>query len=300
MRSHRVSAKVFSVLVVVLIAVLVALIFAVQDKMIYHPRPYRDAQLTQFIGNKERVQALSYSTSQGPQQCYYVPPRSNSGGRLPASLWVFFTGNGGLALDWMCLVKGYPSPEDAFLLIEYPGYGNCAGHPSSKHIQQSANAALTTLAAHLGTTIAELEPRLKILGYSLGAATALAFASDHPVSRVVLVAPFSSLQDMARLRVGWPLCYLLRDRFDNRARIREITTRASSPSIEILLGTQDEMIPFTMGRELAGISPAVHFQAVNGVGHNDILGQEDRIYAAMGATGLSAGKQTSIPTSPRQ
>lgn len=276
MRFLRSLARIFSLVVVSI----VVLLLVAQDKLIYHPRPYREAEISSY----KQVQPLAYSTSQGRQQCYYVPARS--GAAHPQSpLWVVFSGNGSRALDWMELVKAYPSDQDAFLLIDYPGYGACAGHPSSQNIQESANAALGALAAQFKVPVEELQPRLKVLGHSLGAANALAFASAHPVSRVVLIAPFSSLRDMARRTVGWPLCNLLRDNFDNRARMQEITQRTTVPAVEILSGTEDEVIPFTMGRELAGISPKVHFEAVEAAGHNDILMlAESRIFAAMTTT----------------
>lgn len=259
----------------------VVLIFAYQDKMIYHPRRYPETQKAEAAEGSRPIVPLDYATSAGAQRSYYVPPRVSPASGVPATLWVFFNGNGSLALEWMHLVSAYPSADDAFLLIEYPGYGRCEGHPTSWNIQEAANAALRTLAARLGVPEKTLEPRLKAFGHSLGAANALAFASLHPVSSVVLIAPFSSLQDMARITVGTPLCYLLLDNFDNRARLREIAARPAVPPVEIFSGTRDGVIPFTQGRELAGIAPCVRFHEVPGAGHNDILGLTDRIFAAM-------------------
>jgi len=182
----------------------------------------------------------------------------------------------------MEFVSSYPSTQDAFLLIDYPGYGSCEGSPSRKTIQESSDAALAALAGHLGVKVAVLEPRLRLLGHSLGAASALGFASAHPVSRVVLLAPFTTLRDMARRSVGWPLCYLLLDNFDNRARLQEITRRSPSPSIDILSGTDDSVIPFRMGQELGRSFAHVHFTPVPGAGHNTIISEaEPQIFAAM-------------------
>lgn len=251
-----------------------------QHWMIYHPRAYGAGDIAAF----KQVQPLSYSTSEGRQQCYYVPARSANAGQQPGAIWVLFGGNGGLALDWMDLVSSYPSAQDAFLLIDYPGYGSCTGSPSRKTIQESSDAALAALAGHLGVKVAALEPRLRVLGHSLGAASALGFASAHPVSRVVLLAPFTTLRDMARRSVGWPLCYLLLDNFDNRARLQEITHRSPAPSIDILSGTDDAVIPFTMGAELGRSFPHVHFKSVAGAGHNSILSEgEPQIFAVMTA-----------------
>lgn len=263
-----------------LIAGIVILLLVTQDKMIYHPRPYPDAGIRQ---SRREIQALPYTTSEGGQTCYFVPPESGPATLNPQEpVWVLFCGNASLALEWMGLVNSYPDKDAAFLLIDYPGYGACSGRPSPVSIQESADAALATLAETLKLPQAQIETRLKVMGHSLGAANALAFASRHAASSVVLVAPFSSLRDMARRSVGWPLCYLLLGNFDNRARMREIVNRPSVPDIHILSGIEDDLIPCAMGRELAGISSQVHFEAIDGAGHNDILTlAQDRIFSAM-------------------
>jgi hypothetical protein len=51
--------------------------------------------------------------------------------RLPARLWVAFCGNGSLALDWTTILAGYPNANDAFLLVDYPGYGKCTGYATT-------------------------------------------------------------------------------------------------------------------------------------------------------------------------
>ncbi|MBA3963805.1 MAG: hypothetical protein H0X40_18155 [Chthoniobacterales bacterium] len=42
---------------------------------------------------------------------------------VPARVWVLFCGNGSLALDWLPLARRDQNTGDAFLLIDYPGYG---------------------------------------------------------------------------------------------------------------------------------------------------------------------------------
>jgi pimeloyl-ACP methyl ester carboxylesterase len=266
------------VALILAIAVVVFLLI-VQHGMIYHPRSYRTEELQRY---NHEVVTLNYSTSQGAQQSYYSPPRAPAARSLPAKIWVVFSGNGSRALDWMRFVQAFPSDQDGFLLLDYPGYGRSAGKPSAKSIEESADAAVAALSASLALPEESLKPRLSVLGHSLGAAAALDFADAHPVADIVLVAPFTSLLDMARLRVGWPFCYLLLDRFDNRARLRHITQGDHSPRITILFGQRDESIPFAMGEELARISPKVRFEPEEDMGHVDILAlARDRIYLAM-------------------
>ena len=76
---------------------------------------------------------------------------------------------------------------------------------------------------------------------------------------------------MGRIVLGWPLCLLNRHPFDNRAALDEFARRAGARGV-IFHGTEDEIIPLRMGRELAEAHPdALEFHPVAGAGHNDIL-----------------------------
>lgn len=237
-----------------------------QHRLIYHPRPYEPGRIEQF---GRRVETLVYRTDQGRQVAFYVPPRDP--GR-PEALWVLFAGNGSLALDWETLGRADRDRGRAFLLVDYPGYGQSAGRASPEGVRGSADAALAMLTARLGA----VPPLLGAGGHSLGAAAALGFAAAHPeVSRVVLVSPFTSLRAMARREVGLPLAWLLRGNYDNVARLNELAARrapAGPPRVWVLHGASDAFIPPAMGQMLAAAHPEfVRFESVPGAGHEDVL-----------------------------
>lgn len=261
------------------VALLIFLATAFQEKLIYFPRRYRS-----FDGADAPAPAvaLEYTTAEGRQRSYYVPPRAGSAS-LPSALWVVFGGNGSLALDWLDMVVRFPDPGAAFLLVEYPGYGFCEGSPSPAAIDDASNAAYRALADRLGTVTGELDVRCSVLGHSLGSAAALQFSAGHPVRRAVLVAPFTSMEDMARKRSIWPMHHLLRHRFDNRTRLREFATRSAPPRVTVIHGDVDMIIPVSMGRELGRMFPAFTvYHEVPGGDHNRILSeQEGLIFSAM-------------------
>jgi alpha-beta hydrolase superfamily lysophospholipase len=137
---------------------------------------------------------ISYMLPFGKQTAFYIPARNM--GRLPSRLWVAFCGNGSLALDWTTILDGYPNPNDASLLVDYPGCGKCQGHASSASTRASTDAALNTLAKR-PLSEDEMEPRLCAIGHSLGSAVAIDFARRHRVQRVVAIAPFTTLREEA-------------------------------------------------------------------------------------------------------
>jgi len=172
-----------------------------------------------------------------------------------------------------------PSPDPSrasparvgYLLIDYPGYGKCKGTPSDVAILESTEAAFRRLAQHLKTEPADLERDLNVMGHSLGAAAALQFAVRHPIRRAVIISPFTSLVAMARSVVHWPLCYLVRDRFDNHARLAELLARPNPPAVAIFHGDADQIVPVRMGRELSKSFPQITYREVHNGDHNFIL-----------------------------
>lgn len=238
-----------------------------QSSLIYHPNPYRAEYETMLqSAHGERV---LFETSQGHQTAFYIPPRTPASG-LPQTLWLCFAGNGSLALDWLYDTDAWDG-RFAYLLVDYPSYGECEGAPNPERIRESGKAAVQALARHLHTTQAELLPRLAVLGHSLGAAAALMAADDLDIRRGVLMSPFTTMTDMGRIVLGWPLCYLNRHRFDNRTTLRHVASRAGARFV-IFHGAEDEVIPVRMGAELAAAHPqAVTFHAVPGGHHNDML-----------------------------
>jgi hypothetical protein len=99
---------------------------------------------------------------------------------------------------------------------------------------------------------------------------ALGYAVKHPPERMILVAPFTSMLDMARRSVGCPLCHLLSHRYDNRASLRAIRARGL-PELTILHGQNDHFIPSTMGAELAALAPGSQFELVPAADHGDVI-----------------------------
>jgi pimeloyl-ACP methyl ester carboxylesterase len=265
-------------LLAVVILTPVIFLLGCQSSLIYHPNPYRAEHATLLRSAKgERV---AFTTSQGRQTAFYIPPRV-AGDGLPQTLWLCFGGNASLALDWLYFNNTWDG-HFAYLLVDYPGYGDCEGQPTPGRIRESGKAAFEALAKHLHTTTAELQPRLAVLGHSLGAAAALMAADDLEARRAVLISPFTSMTDMGRIVLGWPLCHLNLHRFNNHKTLRHVVSRAGA-RVVIFHGTADEVIPARMGHELAVAHPlAVAFHEIPGARHNDILALiEDRIGQTM-------------------
>jgi pimeloyl-ACP methyl ester carboxylesterase len=236
------------VVAVAVLAGIIALVVLRQESLIYFPRAYSATELDAVAP----ALALEYVTEQGTQTAFLLLPQGNSV-EAPLRLWVLFAGNASLALHWLEFTRAFPGAQTAFLLVDYPGYGRCEGHPSPDAIRRSSEAALKRALEHPSLQSRQL--RIGALGHSLGASAALLLASGNQVDDLVLLAPFTSMLEMARRTVGNPLAQLLRHRFDNRARLAEILERFPPTRVTIVHGARDEVVPVSMGRELASTAP---------------------------------------------
>jgi uncharacterized protein len=251
-----------------IVFLLIALIYFKQHSLVYHPRPYDPDYARALPPNGQEI---SYLLPFGRQTAFYVPAPNN--GRLPSRLWIAFCGNGSLALDWTTILAGYPNSNDAFLLVDYPGYGKCQGYATIASTRASSDAALNALATRLALSEEEMESRLCAIGHSLGSAVAIDFGARHHVQRVLAIAPFTTLREEAARIITSPLSHLLIESYDNRAGIAEIRKRNPEAKIAIFHGTKDEVIPVRMGRELAQKFPFIDFFPVEGANHVSVLSE---------------------------
>ncbi len=255
------------ILALALLLVPAALLYFRQHSFIYHPRTYAPGF--------ERVLppgavALRYTTVAGNQVAFYIPPRS--GAVPPPRVWVMFSGNASVALDWLDVVGMSRNESDGFLLIDYPGYGASEGVAAIATTRGSAEKAVATLAEQLKISEADLSSRLCALGLSLGAAAALDFAAHKSAQRIILIAPFTTLREVAARLFSKPASYLLIENYDNRSRVEELANRAPAPQITIFHGSADTLIPSDMGRQLAASAPAsARFIPVQGATHDTIV-----------------------------
>lgn len=202
---------------------------------------------------------------------------------LPAcdisALWVVFGGNAMVSLDWIPWIISISHPGTAILLIEYPGYGNASGPTSSKTIAESSSNTFKLALAHLPRKL----PSVTAFGHSIGAAVALKFAITHSVDKLVLSAPFTSLSALASHFLPFIPQFILRvvcqnHEWNNVLNLRSFLLRRPFTRVHIIHGINDAIVPFTMGKELSRLGPAITFHKCSS-GHNDILNRETSLYS---------------------
>jgi len=126
------------------------------------------------------------------------------------------------------------------LAVEYPGYGICPGTASAEGVTSNAVAALRFATDTLHWPL----DSIKIFGRSIGTGPAMTLAAMVRVSGLILIAPFMSIKDIFRDRVG-PLAGLVEDVFANYAKAADIRC----PTL-IIHGQKDRIVQVSHGQNL--------------------------------------------------
>jgi pimeloyl-ACP methyl ester carboxylesterase len=179
-----------------------------------------------------------------------------------AGVVVFFHGNAQELVDLSWLARALMNRGLGVMMVEYPGYGLAKGRPTERSLYFAARRALDEL-ARLGVT----RDQITLVGQSLGSGVAMEMARGGYGSKLVLLSPFTSMVDMVkRFTPLLPTGALVKDRFANLEKAGEI-------EIETLVihGSDDRLVPASMGRELAGAIRGARFVAIDGHGHNDLF-----------------------------
>jgi pimeloyl-ACP methyl ester carboxylesterase len=249
---------------------------ALERQILYHPRKYAAADVDKFIGDAGR--RIEFTTKQGRQVAWLIPPAN---GAAPEKLWICCGGNGTLALDLEPLCRALPLGADAFLLVDYPGYGLCAGSPSPLDIRETMKVSVLQATKELKIDAAKLPQRVCVFGHSLGCAATLLAVEEFHLRRAVLCAPFTDTREVAQEKMGIPKEFPVQHKFDTRPGLKELAQNKGRAWI--FHGDQDDIIPVEMSKTLAReFKDTVSLHVVAGAGHNDVIGRAlNELTAAM-------------------
>lgn len=235
-----------------------------QSKLIYFPRPYGPDHVARWDA-EPGTRVIDYSTAQGKQQAYLLSKTEK-----PERLWLVCGGNGTLVLEWSDWLRENGPAEDAWLLVDIPGYGACSGSPRPGTIRNSLKAAVPAGMESLGWSLPADQGKLRFFGHSLGGAVSLMGAQEFDIRRGVILTPFTSSMDMTKAMFGVDLGFIVWHRFDNLERLKEMEKKGGA-EVFVLHGSDDEAIPVTMSRTLATKVPGVvRYTEIPGGRHNTL------------------------------
>jgi fermentation-respiration switch protein FrsA (DUF1100 family) len=233
----------------------VAVLYFTQRALMYFPDTTRTSPAAAGFAQGEEV---LLDTADGERVIvWHVAPR----GERPVLL--YFPGNGGALRDRVDRFRALTADGQGLVALSYRGYGGSTGSPNEVGILTDARAAYDFASARYAAD------RLLVWGESLGAAVAVAVASERPVARVVLESPFSAAVDIAAANYPFvPVRWLMKDQYRSDLRIGKVTV-----PILILHGDHDQMVPIAFGQRLYDLAKSPkRFVRIAGGGHSNLGG----------------------------
>lgn len=238
----RIIAGALTLAAVLYLAACAALFFF-QGSLIYHPQPAA-------VGTPDTRMKLAADGAE-----VHVSRRPHEG---PGAL-IYFGGNAeDVSASMPALAEAFP--DRALYLMHYRGFGDSAGTPSEKALQKDALVLYDTVHAHHSDIV--------VMGRSLGTGIAVRLAGERPATRLVLVTPYDSLEDIAATQFPYfPVRWLLKEKYDAgryapAIRVPTLVMAAESDEVIPRWSTEQIYARFQKGVATLKILP--------GTGHNTI------------------------------
>ena len=210
----------------------------VKQRTILFPIPTTERTAPVVAGFPEAEERV-LTTSDGEKVIvWHVPAKPGH------AVVLFFLGNGDFLAGRVSRFKGITADGTGLVALSYRGYAGSTGAPSEQGLLQDAAAAYAFATERYDAQ------RIVAWGFSLGTGVAVAIASEHPVGKLILEAPYTSTVDVAASLFRFvPIRLLMRDQFHSDQRI----ARVAAPLL-IMHGTNDPAIPITFGERLFALA----------------------------------------------
>src|SRR5262249_26393762 len=178
----------------------------------------------------------------------------------PKGVVFFLHGNAGNLASWFADAAFYRRANYDLFMIDYRGYGKSGGRiQSEQQLRDDVRKAWDAVAPlYVGK-------RIVIYGRSLGTPLAARLAAQIQPDLTILVSPFWSAADLARIYFPWAPAALLRYPLATNVDVRDIRT-----PVLLVHGERDELIPVDNSERLHAVVPNSTFLRIRGAGHNDI------------------------------
>ena len=233
--------------------------FRTFERWLVYPAPRRNGD--DWVATDLPHQDVHFPAVDGTQlHGWFVPGPT---GRAPRAAILFCHGNGEHVARLKPVLQILRDDVGAAVFAwDYRSYGKSQGKPDENNTISDARQAQLELARRAG-----IEPQeVVVLGRSLGGGVAVALAAQYPVRGLVLDRTFSQLVETAQVHFPWlPVGRIMRNRYPSIERIQQY----HGPLLQTH-GTDDEVIPFEMGRRLFEAAPTKdkRFIPVEGGTHN--------------------------------
>jgi hypothetical protein len=178
----------------------------------------------------------------------------------PKGVVFFLHGNAGNLADWFADTPFFRSANFDLFMMDYRGYGKSSGRIDSQaQLHSDVDAAWRQIAGRYQGL------RKVVYGRSLGTALAARLAARIQPDLTILVSPYWSLTELARLHHPLLPVFLLRYPLMTHQDIARIASR-----VLLIHGDRDQLIPFDHSVRLQAAAPDAELVRIAGGAHGDL------------------------------
>jgi fermentation-respiration switch protein FrsA (DUF1100 family) len=242
-----------AIIAITLYVGLAAMVYLAQRSLMYFPDTVRTTPAAAGLPEAEEV-PLTASDGVGSIAWHIVPQDFK-----PVIL--YFHGNGGALKYRVERFRRLIADGIGLVALEYRGYGGLPGSPSEQGLIADAEAAYAFAVSRYPAQ------QIVVWGESLGTGVAVALASEKPVGRVILEAPFTSAVAVGAQHYWYlPVRLLMKDQFRSDKLIGKVTA-----PLLILHGMHDRVVPYAMGEQMFDLAnKPKHLARFLDGGHEDL------------------------------
>jgi fermentation-respiration switch protein FrsA (DUF1100 family) len=245
----------------------IATLYLFQRPLLYGNK-FRELKIQPAMAGLTKAEVIKFSTADGEVLTgWYVRPTNDL-----QTFYLYFHGKAGSLGNRAAQFAALTRSGHGLLAIDYRGFGDSTGFPSEPGLYRDAEAAFDWLAKLIDPK------RIAIIGESLGTGVAIWLAARRPAGALILLAPYTSISDIAALQYPlFPVRRLLVDQFRSDLEIKKVHI-----PLLIVHGTADRTIPIASGLALFDMAnePKLFLRS-EGAGHKNLvqLGAFDGIAA---------------------
>ncbi len=228
----------------------------IRNKMTFYPD-------TKYEINKENFplfasELIIKTSDQEKLQAFYFTHRDTSN----HSLVIYFHGNAGNLYGRFEYAEKLYKMNHNVLLVSYRGYAKSTGKPNEKGIYIDGESAVKFAIDSLGYSM----ENITIIGRSLGSTVAINTAQEKKIKGVILISPLTSGKEVVRASGMKTFAFIAGKSYNSIDKINNLKT-----PILIIHGTNDEVIPYSMGKSLFNTYQGIkHFVPIEKGKHNNL------------------------------
>ena len=259
----------FMFIIFSLLAILAGMIVFAQPLILYHPN--HSSYAYDKLMKTEQYETFEI-VDENNQLTYKGLGKVDQDQALPTI--IYFAGNGESSAQTFYYMymehifnyfEGYQ-----FIMIDYPGYGLSEGIPRDHSMKEMSK----TVYEYVYQLDYVDQEEIYIYGYSIGTGVATYIASTYDVQGLILIAPYSSIQDLFNSYVpifNGILSNLIVEEFDSFSNAKNVNVKPL-----IIASKTDQTIPFELSEKLSlSFDDIYEFYAVNQTAHNEFLDKEE-------------------------